>query len=86
MGTQKDLEHTNIKEKASSQNLNKKLNIVAVNKINIPHHKINKFSKSTFAPATIKIISSITRKTVRTKYNFHTEIFKKAQPQHQTQS
>ena len=70
MGTQKDPEQTNIQEKASSQNLNKKLNIVAVNKINtptksIPHHKINKFNKSTFTPATIKIINSITRKTVQ---------------------
>ena len=75
MDTQEDLVNTlsNVQEKASSQNLNKRLNTVAVNKNN-PVHKIN---KSAFAPAIIKIINSITRKTGRTNYNFQTKIPKK---------
>ena len=57
MDTQKDLVNTlsNIQEKASSQNLNeKKLNTVAVSKINNHHHKLNKVHKSTFTLAILK--------------------------------
>ena len=68
--TQKGLVHTSssIQEKASFQNLNKRLNPDAANKINIQHHKINKVSKSTFDPAIKKTMNSIARKTAAPTY------------------
>ena len=68
--TQKGLVHTSssIQEKASFQNLNKRLNPDAANKINIQHHKINEVSKSTFDPAIKKTMNSIARKTAAPTY------------------
>ena len=85
----KDLVNTlfNIQQKASSQNLNKKLNTVTVNKINSHHHKLNKVHKSTFTPAISKQSTASHAKQDRPITTSRPNILKshQPQPQHQTQ-
>ena len=48
-----------------------------MNKMNNHHHKVNKVSKHTFAPAISETNNIITRKTGQINYNFQTKITKK---------